>query len=70
MILPSNWTMRMPSNSSAHSDKQHHVAASRRVLRAVGLGRNDCFSSIRKQAICLYMPRLRIEGPRGVMASK
>lgn len=31
---------------------------------------NDCFSSIRKQAICLYMPRLRIEGPHGVIASK
>lgn len=37
---------------------------------AVYVKRNDCFSSIRKQAICLYMPRLRIEGPHGVIASK
>jgi hypothetical protein len=31
-------TKRM-SNISAHADKQHHVAASRRVLLAVGLER-------------------------------
>ena len=46
------------------------MAAARRVLPPFSANGNDCFSSIRKQAICLYMPRLRIEGPRGVMASK
>ncbi len=34
------WTvLKRVSNISAHADKQHHVAASRRVLFAVGLKR-------------------------------
>jgi hypothetical protein len=34
------WTaLKRMSNISAHADKQHHVAASRRVLFAVGLER-------------------------------
>ena len=32
--------MQVSSNLSAHTDKQLQVAASRRVLRAVGLGRH------------------------------
>jgi hypothetical protein len=31
--------MEIRPNRSAHADKQHQIAASRRVLRAAGLGR-------------------------------
>ena len=60
----------MRHNNLPVTDTQPQAAASQRGLRAVQRQRNDCFSSIRKQAICLHMPQLRIEGPRGVMASK